>query len=55
MIFEQFHKQLFKKDILSHRYVQSFLKEINEAQLDLENRRQRNITNVLDPVIENIS
>lgn len=39
MIFEQFHKQIFKKDILSHRYIQSFLKEINEVQIDLDNRR----------------
>lgn len=39
LIFDQLHKQIFKKDILSHRYIQSFLKEINEAQIDLENRR----------------
>jgi len=42
MIFEQFHKQLFKKDILGHRYLQSFLKEISDIQLEYENRRTAN-------------
>ena len=55
MIFEQYHKQLFKKDILNHRDIERFLKEIHETQLDLENRRQNKIVNQLDPIIENIS
>ncbi len=31
LIFEQYHKQLFKKDILGHRYLQYFLKEIKDS------------------------
>lgn len=32
LIFEQLHKQLFKKEVLAgHRYVQAFLKEIRES------------------------
>lgn len=31
LIFDAFHKQLFKHDILGHRYLQMFLKEIRET------------------------
>eukprot|EP00347_Sterkiella_histriomuscorum_P010269 403376945 len=55
MIFEQYHKQIFKKDILNHRDIERFLKEIHETQLEMENRRQNKVVNQLDPIIENIS
>ncbi len=56
LIFEQFHKQLFKKDILGHRYLQLFLKEIKDSFKALEIRKQRRPQqkNTVDSIIENL-
>lgn len=55
LMFEQFHKQLFKKEILSHRYIKMFRKEIADVYLEYQNRRLKKVSNVLDPIIENIN
>lgn len=40
---------------MGHRYIQGFLKQINDVRIDFENRKQTNQHNNLDPVIDNIT
>jgi hypothetical protein len=57
LIFEQYHKQLFKKDILGHRYLQLFLKEIKDSYktLDLTRQKRSNQKRHYDAILENLN
>jgi hypothetical protein len=42
------------KDVLSHSYIQAFLKEIRDSFGDLQERRKNNTTHLFDSVIANL-